>query len=78
MLSDITGRAVERVVVADAAWRAAVIGGGMPPAAADFTLGMFRAARAGEFAVTDPALEAAIGHRPRSVRSVVEEMTPAI
>ena len=33
----------------------------MPPAAAEFTLGLFRAARAGEFAVTDPALATVLG-----------------
>jgi NAD(P)H dehydrogenase (quinone) len=47
----------------------------MPAAAADFILGMFRAAREGEFAVTDPLLEAVIGHQPRSVRSMLEETT---
>ncbi|MET8359070.1 NmrA family NAD(P)-binding protein [Micromonospora sp. NPDC005171] len=72
ILSDITGRTVERVVVDDDAWRASAIERGMPAAAADFTLGMYRAAREGEFAVTDPTLETVIGHRPTPVRSVVE------
>ena len=44
----------------------------MPAPAADFSLGMFRAARAGEFAVTDPQLQTVIGHQPRSARSVLE------
>lgn len=73
MLGDITGRAVERVTVGDDEWKSTAIDAGMPPAAADFTLGMFRAARRGEFAVTDPVLENLIGHRPISVRSVLEE-----
>ena len=77
LLSDITGRAVVRVVVEDDEWRTAAIGGGMPAAAADFTLGMYRAARRGEFAVTDPTLETVIGHRPTSVRSVLEPITSA-
>lgn len=72
ILGEITGRTVERVVVADDDWRATAIGHGMPPAAADFTLGMFRAAREGEFAVTDPLLEKVIGHRPRPARAVLE------
>ncbi|WP_328654148.1 NAD(P)H-binding protein [Micromonospora sp. NBC_00330] len=72
ILSDITGRTVERVVADDDQWRAAAIERGMPAAAADFTLGMYRAARGKEFAVTDPTLEAVIGHRPASVRSVLE------
>ncbi|MGS0683935.1 NmrA family NAD(P)-binding protein [Nakamurella sp. GG22] len=72
ILSDITGRSIERVVVADDEWKAAAVDNGMPPAAADFTLGMFRAARQGEFAVTDPTLESVIGRRPHSARSVIE------
>ncbi len=74
LLTDLTGRAVQRVVVADDDWRREAVRCGMPAPAADFTLGMFRAARQGEFAVTDPALEAAIGHRPRSVRTVLQDM----
>ncbi|MGC4869315.1 NAD(P)H-binding protein [Micromonospora sp. DT53] len=74
ILSDITGRTVERVVADDDQWRASAIQRGMPSAAADFTLGMYRAAREGEFAVTDPTLETVIGHRPTSVRSVLEAM----
>ncbi len=72
ILSDITGRTIERVVAADDDWKAAAMARGMPAPAADFTLGMFRAARAGEFAVTDPLLEAVIGHPPTSARSVLE------
>lgn len=72
LLSDITGRTITRVVAADEDWRAAAIERGMPAAAADFTLGMYRAARRGEFAVTDPTLENLLGHRPRSVRTVLE------
>ncbi|MGW3858190.1 NmrA family NAD(P)-binding protein [Micromonospora arida] len=72
ILSDITGRTVERVVADDDQWRAAAIERGMPAAAADFTLGMYRAAREKEFAVTDPTLETVIGHRPTPVRTVLE------
>ncbi|RAO50221.1 NAD(P)H dehydrogenase (quinone) [Micromonospora noduli] len=72
ILSDITGRSVERVVVDDDQWRASSIEQGMPAAAADFTLGLYRAAREKEFAVTDPTLEAVIGHRPTPVRTVLE------
>ncbi|MCG5463821.1 NAD(P)H-binding protein [Micromonospora sp. MED01] len=72
ILSDITGRTVERVVADDDEWRASAIARGMPESAADFTLGMYRAARAKEFAVTDPTLETVIGHRPTPVRAVLE------
>ena len=71
-LADITGRAITRVVVDDEEWRATSVSRGMPASAADFTLGLYRAARRGEFAVTDPTLGAVIGRRPRSARSVLE------
>ncbi|MFG1919153.1 NmrA family NAD(P)-binding protein [Micromonospora sp. NPDC048898] len=72
VLSAITGRTVRRVVADDDQWRADAIARGLPAAAADFTLGMYRAARRGEFAVTDPTLQTLIGHRPTSVRSVLD------
>lgn len=77
ILSDITGRTVERVVADDDQWRAAAIERGMPAAAADFTLGIYRAAREKEFAVTDPTLETVIGHRPTPVRTVLEAIVAA-
>jgi len=72
ILSDLTGRTITRVVVDDDEWKATAVGRGMPPAAADFTLGIYRAARRGEFAVVDPTLETLVGQRPRSARSVLE------
>ncbi|MEV4824457.1 NmrA family NAD(P)-binding protein [Micromonospora sp. NPDC049274] len=72
LLTDITGRVIKRVVATDEEWRAGAIEGGMPAAAADFTLGLYRAARRGEFAVTDPTLEGLLGHPPTSARSVLE------
>ncbi|MFI6783143.1 NmrA family NAD(P)-binding protein [Micromonospora sp. NPDC050276] len=72
ILTEITGRAVTRVVVDDEEWKAAAVARGMPAAAADFLLGMYRAARRGEFAVTDPTLQTLIGRRPASARSVLE------
>ncbi|GAA2191919.1 NmrA family NAD(P)-binding protein [Micromonospora lupini] len=72
LLTDITGRSIRRVVVGDDEWWAAAVEGGMPAAAADFTLGLYRAARRGEFDVTDPTLEGLIGHAPTSARSVLE------
>ncbi|WP_134741083.1 NAD(P)H-binding protein [Nocardioides sp. 503] len=74
VVGEVLGRAVTRVVVTDDVWRAAAVERGMPPFAADFTLGMFRAARAGEFAVTDPALETLLGRSATSARSAIAEM----
>jgi NAD(P)H dehydrogenase (quinone) len=72
ILSDLTGRAITRVVVDDEEWKATMTAQGMPAAAADFTLGMFRAARAGEFAVSHPALEDLLGRSATSARTVLE------
>jgi NAD(P)H dehydrogenase (quinone) len=71
-LSDITGRRINRVVVADEQWKADAVTRGTPPGAADFALGMFRASRAGEFAVSDPTLETLVGGEATSVGSVLE------
>ncbi|GAA0555442.1 NAD(P)H-binding protein [Paractinoplanes ferrugineus] len=71
ILTDVTGREFTRVVVDDDEWRATA--GGF----ADFTLGMFRAARAGEFAVTDPILAKAIGRPATPVREFVERFVAA-
>ncbi|GAA1501444.1 hypothetical protein GCM10009827_010940 [Dactylosporangium maewongense] len=78
VLSDLTGRAVARVVVDDEEWKATAIDRGMPPQAADFTLDMFRAARRGEFAVTDPTLETVIGRPAVPARTVLETMAAAV
>ncbi len=74
ILSDLTGRPIRRVVVDDDEWRASAVAGGLPAPAADFTLGMFRAARGGEFAVTDPALEDLLGRPAIPARTTIEEL----
>ncbi|WP_112266384.1 NmrA family NAD(P)-binding protein [Lentzea terrae] len=74
ILSELTGRTITRVVVADEEWKASVTAAGMPEAAAEFTLGMFRAARAGQFAVTDPALERLLGRPSIPARAVLQEL----
>ena len=72
VLSDLTGRTITRVVVDDEEWKAAAIERGLPAPAADFTLGMFRAARRGEFDVTDPALENLLGRPAISIRTILK------
>ncbi|MET8764281.1 NAD(P)H-binding protein [Lentzea sp. NPDC004782] len=74
VLGEITGRSIRRVVVDDEEWKAAAVAQGVPEALAEFTLGMFRAARAGEFAVAGPALEELLGRPAISARSVLERM----
>ena len=77
VLGELTGRTIERVVVDDEEWTAAAIAQGVDPEAAAFTLSMFRAARAGEFTVTDPTLENVIGHPPVTARRVLEDLVHA-
>jgi NAD(P)H dehydrogenase (quinone) len=74
LLSELTGRSITRVVISDENWKAGAIERGMPADAAEFGLGLFRAARRGEFAVTDPTLETVIGHPAASVRSVLQSL----
>lgn len=78
ILSDLTGRAITRTVLADEQWKAEVVDRGMPAPAADFTLGMFRAARNGEFAVTNPTLPRLLGRPPVSARGAIEEIVARV
>ncbi|MFI7217374.1 NAD(P)H-binding protein [Micromonospora maritima] len=75
--SEVTGREVTRVVVDDEEWLREAVSRGMPRAAAEFNLGMFRAARRGEFEVTDPTLEKLIGCRAESVHASLRSMLAA-
>lgn len=74
ILSDLTGRRISRVILYDQQWKAQVVGHGMPEAAADFSLGMYRASRRGEFAVTDPALEQLIQRPATPLRALLERV----
>lgn len=71
--SDLFGREVRHVTVTDEAWRDTKIAAGMPAIYADMLLGTFRAARHGDFAATDPALEALLGRAPKTIRDVLSE-----
>ena len=61
-------------VVDDDEWKAEVVARGLPAPAADFTLGMFRAARNSEFAATDPTLERLLGRPAISARATIKEI----
>ena len=78
ILSDLTGRSIVRVTVPDDEWRAAAVARGLPPMVADFSLGMFRAARRGEFAVTDPTLERIVRRPATTVRTVLRGLLDAV
>lgn len=77
MTDELTGRTIERVVVDDDEWKAEAVGRGMPEPAAEFTLGMFRASRAGENAVTDLALQDLVRRPATPVRTVLEGILAA-
>jgi uncharacterized protein YbjT (DUF2867 family) len=69
--SDLVGRKITRVTVPDEEWRQAALGRGMPDFLADLTLGIFAAARRGEFAVVDPTLPALLGRPATTLREVL-------
>lgn len=72
LASELTGRTVRRVVVSDEDYRAGMVSGGVPEPAADMFVGLFVAARRGDFAATDPALAGLLGRRPASLREALE------
>jgi NAD(P)H dehydrogenase (quinone) len=69
--SELTGREIKRVTVSDDEWRSARVAQGAPAPMADMLLGMYRAARRGDFASTDPTLEALLGRRPQTMRDML-------
>ncbi len=58
---------IRRQILSDEEQIAAMTARGVPPGAIDATLGLYRAARAGEFAGTDPTLLSLIGRPPIEV-----------
>ncbi|WP_425266031.1 NAD(P)H-binding protein [Amycolatopsis tolypomycina] len=73
LLTDLTGRPIRRVVMSDDAWAAGLTDHGVPAARAELLLGMFRAARRGEFAAVGPDLETLLGRPATSLRTVLAE-----
>ncbi|MEV6448319.1 NAD(P)H-binding protein [Amycolatopsis sp. NPDC051716] len=73
LLTDLTGRPVRRVVVSDEAWVATLTGRGVPAAQAELLLGMFRAARRGEFAAAGRELEDLLGRPVAPLQAVLAE-----
>ena len=72
MLSRISGRSIRRIVQDDEEWVHSLVGRGVPEPQVRMLLGMFQAARKGEFDVTDPALEQLLGRPPQSLHTVLE------
>lgn len=74
ILGDLSGHPVKRQIIADDALEALLVAKAVPSAVIAITLGMYRAARAGEFAATDPTLAALIGREPKTLREVLASM----
>ncbi|WP_159837609.1 NmrA family NAD(P)-binding protein [Nocardia sp. CY41] len=72
LLTERTGRTIRRVVVEDAEWAASLMAHGVPDERAALLLGMFRAARRGEFATTAGELENLLQRPAEPVRSVLK------
>lgn len=74
ILTELCGRPIRRVVADDAEWVATLVGHGVPEDRASLFLGMFEAARRGEFATTGPELEKLLRRRATPVRALLEEV----
>ncbi len=72
MASEVAGRPVRRVVVADDAYRSAMVGRGVPEAQAQMLVGIFGASRRGDFARVSPTLAELIGRVPRAFREALK------
>lgn len=72
ILSGVRGRPVTRKIITDAEHVARLSRQGLPPAIVEMSLGMFAAARAGEFADADMTLSQLIGRPATSVQAVLE------
>ena len=75
--SELTGRDIRRVVVADDKWVAEQVARGTPENMARFLLGFYQAARDGRFASVDPLLGDLLGRQPRTVRDLLAERPAA-
>jgi NAD(P)H dehydrogenase (quinone) len=71
ILTGLTGRTIRRVIVDDSAWTANLTSHGVPSEQATMLLGMFHAARRGEFATTSPALESLLQRPATPMRSIL-------
>ncbi len=74
--SEVTGREIKRVIVSDDEWRNAKVAQGVPAPMADMLLGMFQAARRGDFAAVDPTLTQLLGRAPTSMREFLAATAP--
>jgi NAD(P)H dehydrogenase (quinone) len=77
ILTKLTGRTVRRTVADDDEWAAGLAAHGTPEALAMMMLGMFRAARHGEFSATSPTLGDLLGRPATPLSSFLEGIAAA-
>ncbi|MGY1941324.1 NmrA family NAD(P)-binding protein [Nocardia gipuzkoensis] len=75
LLTEQTGRTIRRVVTEDSEWAASMVAQGVPEDRAAMLLGMFRAARRGEFATTAGQLENLLQRLATPISSVLQAAT---
>lgn len=71
IVSELTGRRIKRIVVPDEQWRDNMVSHGAPESVADLLVGLFVAARRGDFSQVDPTLESMLGRRPQTMREIL-------
>lgn len=74
--TDASGRSITRTTVSDDVFRGDLMGNGVPTEAAEHLLGVFAAARAGEFSTVDPTLAALIGGEPTTMDGLLRKQLP--
>ncbi|MHC3469181.1 SDR family oxidoreductase [Streptomyces sp. 7R007] len=74
--SELTGRTITRTTASDDGFREQLTGHGVPAERAEQLLGIFAAARAGEFSAVDPTLATLLGREPRTLAEVLRERLP--
>ena len=76
-LTKLTGRTIRRTIADDDEWAAGLAADGTPEALATMMLGMFRAARHGEFSATSPTLGDLLGRPATPLSSFLEGVAAA-
>lgn len=71
--SELVGREIRRVVVDETAYRSRLAARGLPEGAITASMGIFAAARDGQFSTVDPTLERLIGRPPTTITTVLRE-----
>jgi uncharacterized protein YbjT (DUF2867 family) len=77
ILSDLADRPIERVIVSDADFESGLSAGGVPPHVQEIIVGLWLAARNGEFARVDPTLGKVLRREPRTMREQLQSLLSA-